>query len=132
MSPIVITRRPLRFGIEELLPAFAIGLAIYGLSFLLNNAITWSNPEYLVFSVPGAMDGGQGFAWQDFRKAFDPLTFDVVRPRFLNYLITILNVKFRLALYEYFIPPVNLSLMLVVHLVISPLLLFLTVRTLVK
>lgn len=125
-------RQPWRLGVESLPPALAIALAIYGLSFLLNDAVTWSNPEYLVFSVPGAMDSGPGFTWQDFRKAFDPLTFDIVRPRFLNYWITALNVKFRLALYEYFIPPVNLSLMLVVHLVMSPLLLFLTVRNLLR
>jgi len=107
-------------------------LAVYGLSFLLNDSVTWVNPEYLVFSVPGAMDSGPGFSWKDLAKAFDPLTFDVVRPRFLNYLITALNVKFRLALYEYFIPPPNISLMLIAHVLLSPLLLFLTVRNLVK
>lgn len=121
--------------IEYLLPAITVVLAIYGLSLLLNPAITWSNPEYLVYSVPGAMDNGLGFKWNDLLKAFDPLTFgdiNVIRPRFLNYLITVLNVKFRLALYEHFIPPVNLSLMLLVHLVVSPLLLFMTARNLVK
>lgn len=118
--------------IEYLPVALAVVLAIYGLSFLLDPAITWSNPEYLVFSVPGAVDNGLEFTWKDLFKAFDPLTFDVVRPRFLNYLITVLNVKFRLALYEHFIPPVNLSLMLLAHLVLSPLLLFMTVRNLVK
>lgn len=107
-------------------------LVAYGLSLLLNAGITWSNPEYLVFSVPGAMDNGLALTWKDLLKAFDPLTFDVVRPRFLNYLITVINVKFRLSLYEYFIPPVNLSLMLLVHLVASPVLFFLATRNLVK
>ncbi len=112
--------------------AIAVALAIYGLSLLFRPSVAWVNPEYLVFSVPGAMDGGPGFSWRDLAKAFDPLTFDVVRPRFLNYLITALNVKFRLALYEYFIPPPNVSLMLIAHLLLSPLLLFLTVRNLVR
>ncbi len=122
----------MKSGLELLMPSLAVVLAAYGLSLLLNDAVTWSNPEYLVFSVPGAMDGGPGVSWKDLAKAFDPLTFDVVRPRFLNYLITALNVKFRLALYEYFIPPVNLSLMLFVTVVFSPLLLFLTLRNLVS
>ncbi len=111
--------------------ALALVLAAYGVSLLAQAGIAWSNPEYLVFSVPGAVDNGVGFTSRDLMKAFDPLTFDVVRPRFLNYLITVLNVKFRLALYEFFIPPVNLSLMLVVHVILSPLLLFMTVRNMV-
>lgn len=97
---------------------------------LFRGGIAWSNPEYLVFSVPGAVEYGVDFSSRDLLKAFDPLPFDEVRSRFLNYLVTVLNVKFRLALYEHFIPPVNLSLMLLVHLLSSPLLLFLTVRNL--
>lgn len=119
-------------SIKTVLQVLGIALAIYGLALLLNTSIPWSNPEYLVFSVPGALDNGLAFTWKDLNKAFDPLTFDVIRPRFLNYLITVLNVKFRLALYEYFIPPVNLSLMLLVHLIVSPVLFFMTARNLVK
>lgn len=110
--------------------ALGLVLAAYGLSLLAQAGIAWSNPEYLVFSVPGAVDNGLGFTSRDLLKAFDPLPFDEVRPRFLNYVVTVLNVKFRLALYEFFIPPVNLSLMLVVHVIMSPLLLYMTVRNL--
>jgi hypothetical protein len=118
--------------LKIILTALALLLAAYGMSLLLNPDIAWSNPEYLVFSVPGSVDNGLALNWKDLFKAFDPMTFDVIRPRFLNYLITVINVKFRLALYEEFIPPVNLSLMLLVHLGASPLLMFLTVRNLVK
>lgn len=125
--------RALTSGVLNLLlTGLALLLAAYGVSLLLNPEIAWSNPEYIVYSVPGSMDNGLAFTWKDLFKAFDPLTFNDLRPRFLNYLITVINVKFRLALYEEFIPSVNLSLMLLVHLVASPLLLFLSVRNLVK
>lgn len=98
--------------------------AIYGISLLFDESVIWMNHEYLIFSLPGALLNGIHLKWADLLRGFDPLLFDVVRPRFINYVITIFNVKLRLLAYEYFIPPANLSLGLLIHLLFAPILFF--------
>src|SRR5258706_2237812 len=102
----------------------SVPIALYGVSLLFDDSVGWMNHEYLIFSLPGALLNGIYLKWQDLFRGFDPLLFDAIRPRFLNYVITILNVKLRLLAYQLFIPPANLSIGLLTHLLLAPALFF--------
>lgn len=125
ISPAVMNGVPIR-----MLAVISVGLALCGISLLFDDSVTWINHEYLIFSLPGALLNGIHLKWQDLFRGFDPYLFDVVRPRFINYVITIFNVKLRLLVYQYFIPPPNLSLGLIVHLLFAPVLFFVLSRKL--
>ena len=88
----------------RLLALISLAPAIFGISLLFDESVVWMNHEYLIFSLPGALLNGIQLKWADLFRGFDPLLFDVVRPRFINYVVTIFNVKLRLLTYEYFIP----------------------------
>src|SRR5471030_1376210 len=117
--------RGLFSGPVPLLALLSLPLAAYGIASLFDNAVHWSNPEYLIFSIPGALLNGTHLQWGDLLRGFNPFLFDVIRPRFINYVITIVNVKLRLLSYDYFIPSANLSIGLLVHIVAAPILFFL-------
>jgi len=127
---------PLRLsgrGLPHLLPVLAllsIPIALYGVALLFDSGVAWSNPEYLVFSLPGSLRNGAALQWTDFVRGFEPHLFDEIRPRFINYIITIINVKLRLLSYSYFIPPVNLSIGTIVHVLAAPLLFYILCRKL--
>lgn len=108
----------------RILALISLAPAVYGIALLSDESVAWMNHEYLIFSLPGALLNGVHLQWADLFRGFDPYLFDVIRPRFINYVVTIFNVKLRLLAYEYFIPPANLSLGLVVHLLFAPVLFF--------
>lgn len=108
----------------RLLALISLVPAIFGISLLFDESVVWMNHEYLIFSLPGALLNGIHLQWTDLFRGFDPRLFDIERPRFINYIITILNVKLRLLSYDYFIPPANLSLGLIIHLLFAPILFF--------
>lgn len=97
-----------------------VGFALFSV-FLPSNVT--SHPEYhrWIYKV---VFNGNSFKMSDFLNSFNILSFDWVRPRFIDYFFIILNVKFRLFLYNFFIPFQNLSLHFILTLAVAPILFY--------
>jgi hypothetical protein len=96
------------------------GIVAWAVLGLFNANNVTSHPEYHRW-IYRAVSNGISLEPMDFLRGFDPVSFDGwIRPRFLGYMVTVLNVKFRLFLYNFFIPFPNLSLHLILALFLAP------------
>jgi hypothetical protein len=103
---------------------FVFALA-YVLGVIFNYNANWTHPEIVSRCIPNAFRNGSRLVPGDLLRGFDCWSFDAIaRARFLSYAVLIINVKFRVWLWEYFPPHPSLSLTWIFTLILSPLLLF--------
>ncbi len=86
-------------------------LAALYISFLLcNYGLQWMNPELSLY-IPRALQNGTNFRLDDILRGFDWLRFDgTARARFVDHFFMILNIKFRVWLWNFIPPHPSLSL----------------------
>ena len=105
---------------------FCLVLA-YIVSVILSYDANWVNPEVVHRQIPGALKNGNRLVAGDFLRAFDVLSFEYggSRVRFVSYLFQLLNIKFRIWLFDRIPPHPSLSITWIFSLILSPIFLFL-------
>ena len=91
---------------------------------ILNYSVNWMHPEVIIRAMRSALVNGIDFQLADLGQIFDFNTLDgVSRARFVSYAFEIIDVKFRLWLFQYIPPHPSLSLTYI-FIFLSPVLLF--------
>lgn len=107
---------------------------IYLLGFVLfDYHKNWVHPEISELYLENVIQNGRSLQWSDATRGLDFKLFDDIaspRSRFLSNYLMILNVKFRLWLFQWVPPHPSFSLMWVLTLFITPFFLFRLARNL--
>jgi len=104
-----------------------LSAAVYLLFFsLFDYQKNWVQPEIPQYLYPLAVESGTALKGEDFVRSFDYRRFDNnPQPRFLSHYFLILNVKFRLWLYQTWTPHPTFSVTWLLILFLSPVLFYL-------
>ncbi len=111
-----------RSGIYILIFILSALFVIYCLS---DPNLTWVHPEAVSRHLPFALGNRHDLVAEDLLRGFDFWSFDgAMRTRFLSYVGTVVDLKFRNWFFQHFPPLLSLSLTWIFSLLLSPLFLW--------
>jgi hypothetical protein len=103
----------------------ALAIVLGSIALLFTYTVPWVQPEYFLRWLPNAVHNGIHLTISDWFRGVDSASYDGgIRPRFISYSLTVLSAKFRLWVYDFFIPLPNLSIAFLITIVLTPFLYF--------
>ena len=107
--------------------------SIYSISLFFNFSHTWVHPEYFDWVGNTIRWSGSDIGLNDLLAGIQfSNAGDFSRPRFINYILNDINVKFRLLLYSMTIPFPNISIGTISLVALAPVLFFFTASRVLK